>query len=169
MGRNCDSPAEDPVRLAPMRSSFGLRLSRRAAAVTAIAAGALVAAGCGSVGHLGGGGNISNGKELFTQTCGSCHILEDAGTTGTIGPNIDAAFFQYRKDMEGADASATDTKHVEETIRQVVRGQIAYPTVDPSTSAPGMPADILTGQDADDVATYVARVAGTGTTADTTG
>jgi len=42
----------------------------------------------------------------------------------------------------------------------VVRGQIAYPVVKPSTGAPGMPADILEGQDADDVASYVGSVAG---------
>jgi len=43
-----------------------------------------------------------------------------------------------------------------------VRGQIAYPVVKPSTGAPGMPADILEGQDADDVASYVGSVAGVG-------
>ncbi len=47
-----------------------------------------------------------------------------------------------------------------DTILQVVRGQIAYPVVDPSTDAPGMPADIFTGKDAEDVAAYVASVAG---------
>ncbi len=28
-------------------------------------------------------------KAIFTASCGSCHILEDAGTTGTTGPNLD--------------------------------------------------------------------------------
>ena len=41
-----------------------------------------------------------------------------------------------------------------------MRGQIAYPVTTPSTGAPGMPADIFEGQDAEDVATYVASVAG---------
>ena len=31
------------------------------------------------------------GKELFETKCGSCHTLADAGTTGTIGPNLDQA------------------------------------------------------------------------------
>ena len=71
------------------------------------------------------------------------------GRTGTIGPNLDFAFVQSRIDGLGED-----------TILQVVRGQIAYPVVDPSTEAPGMPADIFEGQDAEDVASYVASVAG---------
>jgi mono/diheme cytochrome c family protein len=41
-----------------------------------------------------------------------------------------------------------------------VRGQIAYPIVDPPTEQPGMPADIVTGRDAEDVSSYVADVAG---------
>ena len=37
---------------------------------------------------------------------------------------------------------------------------MAYSVTTPSTGTPGMPRDIFTGQDADDVATYVASVAG---------
>jgi cbb3-type cytochrome c oxidase subunit III len=94
-------------------------------------------------------GDRIHGKELFKQGCGSCHTLADAGTTGTIGPNLDYAFLQSRKDGLGED-----------TILQVVRGQMAYSVTKPSTGAPGMPRNIFTGQDADDVATYVASVAG---------
>jgi mono/diheme cytochrome c family protein len=28
-------------------------------------------------------------KLLFESNCGTCHVLADAGTTGTIGPNLD--------------------------------------------------------------------------------
>ena len=48
----------------------------------------------------------------------------------------------------------------ESTFVQVVRGQIEYPIVDPPTDAPGMPANLVEGQDADDVANYVGAVAG---------
>ncbi len=34
------------------------------------------------------GGSVQ-GKELFTQQCGSCHTLADAGTQGQVGPNLD--------------------------------------------------------------------------------
>ena len=111
---------------------------------------ALGLAACGdTVGYSEGAGDRIRGKELFVEGCGSCHALADAGTTGNIGPNLDFAFVQSRIDGLG-----------ENTIQQVVRGQIAYPVVDPPTEAPGMPADIFEGQDAEDVATYVASVAG---------
>lgn len=144
-----------------MDLSRHLRTPHRAAAAFVVAAGTLALAGCGSVGYLESG-NTTNGKTVFTQKCGSCHVLDDAGTAGTVGPNLDASFFQFRDEIDDVDQE-------EDTIRQVVRGQIAYPTVDTSTGEPGMPADIVEGQDADDVAAYVARVAGTGETADTSG
>ncbi len=29
------------------------------------------------------------GKAVFTENCGSCHALSDAGTTGSVGPDLD--------------------------------------------------------------------------------
>jgi mono/diheme cytochrome c family protein len=123
----------------------------RLAALAALAVAGLVAAGCGAEG-LPETGNTSRGKELFTGDgqCGSCHTLADAGTRGQVGPNLDAAFYQSRQDGIG-----------QETLAAIVQNQIAYPVVDPSTGAPGMPANLVTGQDATDVALYVASVAGT--------
>jgi mono/diheme cytochrome c family protein len=127
------------------------RRRRRAAVVVLLALGAALGlAACGdTVGYSDGSGDRIRGKELFIDGCGSCHELSDAGTRGQIGPNLDFAFVQSRLDGLGQD-----------TIQQVVRGQIAYPVVDPPTEVPGMPADIFAGQDAEDVATYVASVAG---------
>lgn len=123
---------------------------RLVVAVGWCAAAGLLLAGCGgTVGYSEGTGDRANGKVLFTQNCGSCHTLADAGTTGQIGPNLDDAFRASRQDGLG-----------QSTIAQVVRGQIAYPVTSPSTGTPGMPADIVTGQDAEDVASYVAAVAG---------
>jgi mono/diheme cytochrome c family protein len=34
-------------------------------------------------------GQAADGKGVFTANCGGCHILADAGTTGTVGPNLD--------------------------------------------------------------------------------
>jgi mono/diheme cytochrome c family protein len=64
----------------------------RAAAVTALLVAALAAAGCGGSTKgepSGGSGSSTDGKSLFAGTCGSCHTLADAGTTGTFGPNLD--------------------------------------------------------------------------------
>jgi len=135
-----------------MTSTPTSRVRRRlAVAPFAVALAALLAAGCGSVGYTAGTGDRARGKELFTQKCGSCHTLADAGTTGKIGPNLDYAFLASRRDGLG-----------ESTFVQVVRGQIAYPISHTSTGAPGMPKNLVKGQDADDIASYVGSVAGVG-------
>jgi mono/diheme cytochrome c family protein len=36
-------------------------------------------------------GDAAAGKAIFTEKCGTCHTLSDAGTSGTIGPNLDDA------------------------------------------------------------------------------
>jgi cbb3-type cytochrome c oxidase subunit III len=130
-----------------------VKRARPLQAATSVVLALVVAVGlaaCGdTVGYSDGNGDRIRGKELFVQGCGSCHALADAGTTGNIGPNLDYAFVQSRIDGLG-----------ESSILQVVRGQIAYPVTDPSTDAPGMPANIFEGKDAEDVATYVASVAG---------
>jgi mono/diheme cytochrome c family protein len=116
----------------------------------AVIAAALVASGCGTVGvSEAGSGDVRAGKELFVPKCGQCHALADAGTRAQIGPNLDDAFIQSRADGLG-----------ETTIQTVVRGQIAYPVIDPPTGTTGMPADIVTGEDAEAVSAYVASVAG---------
>jgi mono/diheme cytochrome c family protein len=43
------------------------------------------------IGGGGGGGGAADAKSLFTTNCGSCHTLADAGTSGTVGPNLDQA------------------------------------------------------------------------------
>ena len=135
----------------PLSSSLRRRPLQVVVLLVLSLVGALGLAACGdTVGYTdASSGDKIHGKELFKQGCGSCHTLADAGTTGTIGPNLDYAFLQSRKDGLGED-----------TILQVVRDQMAYAVTKPSTGAPGMPRDIFTGQDADDVATYVASVAG---------
>lgn len=121
---------------------------------------ALTAAGCGAGPRTSGGPELARGKELFGQKCGSCHVLRDAGTRGTIGPDLDAAFGAVR-----------EQGFAESTIRRVVRGQIANPLEETGTGQPGMPANLVTGADADAVAAYVTAVAGVadGATAGDTG
>jgi mono/diheme cytochrome c family protein len=37
-------------------------------------------------------GNVAAGKTVFTNTgCGACHVMKEAGTTGTVGPNLDTS------------------------------------------------------------------------------
>jgi mono/diheme cytochrome c family protein len=83
--------------------------------------------------------DLSNGKALFTERCGSCHILGRAGTQGRTGPDLDAAFRTALAD--GMDR---------ETVEGIVHDQILNPR---KNSA--MPAELVTGDDARDVAAYV--------------
>jgi mono/diheme cytochrome c family protein len=102
---------------------------------------ALLLAGCGGSGSGGSGsggsggsssaGGGTDGKALFAGTCGGCHTLADAGTTGTFGPNLD--------ELKPDDA------RVKKAIAQ----------------GPGaMPDGLLEGAQADAVARYVASSAG---------
>lgn len=84
------------------------------------------------------GGDPVAGKKIFTQvanpSCGSCHILEDAGTDGTIGPNLD----QAQPDLDLA-------------IDRVTNGKSPMPSYK----------DQLTEQQIADVAAYVVRATAT--------
>jgi mono/diheme cytochrome c family protein len=133
-----------------LESTLQARRRTSVAAIVAVIIAVGVLAGCGeTVGYSEGNGDRENGRRLFIKGCGSCHTLAEAGTVGTIGPDLDFAFVQSRIDGLG-----------ESTIQQVVRDQIAYAVENPPTEQTGMPKDIYTGQDAEDVATYVASVAG---------
>jgi mono/diheme cytochrome c family protein len=103
-----------------------------------------VGSACGT-GGAAEGGDANRGKKLFLTEgkCGGCHTLADAGSKGEVGPNLDHAF-----------AAAKGEDFEESTIRNVVLDQIRYPT-----AGSGMPADLLHGDDAEDVAAYVARCA----------
>jgi plastocyanin len=98
-------------------------------------------AGATAIGACGGGGKTdeAKGKQLFTQKCGACHVLENAGTKGVQGPNLDLAFKQSIADGLGRS-----------TIEGVVKEQIKLP------QGGVMPAKLVTGSDAESVAAYVA-------------
>ncbi len=97
------------------------------------------------------GSDLANGKKAFVEKCGACHVLERAGTTGVAGPNLDAAF--ERSLTEGFGRS---------TVEGVVLRQNEQPNTtaqaDPKTGklVGGMPADLVKGETAEDVAAYVA-------------
>ena len=108
-----------------------------------VATGALAAAGCG--GDDGGGtaepapattattagqaGDAANGKEVYASAgCGGCHTFEAAGSTGSVGPNLDELAPSY-------DA----------VVSQVTNGGGAMPSFE----------DKLTAQEIRDVAAFV--------------
>ena len=123
---------------------------RRVVGLGAIAAATLLAAGCGTGGKASSHADVATGQTLFTNTCGACHTLAAAGTTGTIGPNLDNAF---RADRQQGLAQST--------IQNVVLDMIRLGS-GPVTGRPEMPANLYTGANAQDVAAYVASVVGLG-------
>jgi mono/diheme cytochrome c family protein len=122
----------------------------RATAAAALAFLSLALTGCGpGVGvAVSGDTDKSHGKQLFQEKCASCHTLAEAKSQGKLGPDLDAAFRPDRK--QGFQES---------TVRQVVADQIKFPG-DYGAKGPTMPKDLVEGSDVDDVAAYVAYVAG---------
>lgn len=114
---------------------------------TAAAVAALVAlTGC----DLQENADTERGEQLFTQKCGSCHTLTAAGTNADIGPNLDFAF-------QAARATGMD----QDTFEGVIEAQIENPRpASPEDTEVYMPANLVEGDDARDVAAYVASVAG---------
>jgi len=118
------------------------RPSRRWRVAGAIALAAVGLALVGCEGAPPDDADLESGKQLFITSCGACHALDDAGTVGRIGPNLDDAF-------RGSRQHDFDETQFAGVVRQWIR-----------QPQPPMAADIVTGADADDVSAYVARVAG---------
>lgn len=82
----------------------------------------------------GGEGDAANGKTVFASAgCGSCHVLADAGSSGTVGPNLDEAKPDH--DL---------------VVERVTNGSGVMPSF----------SDQLSEQEIQDVAAYVSSAAG---------
>jgi len=86
------------------------------------------------------------GRELFGEHCGVCHTLAASNSVGKVGPNLD----------------------VIQPTQQLVLHTIQYGCLPNAPKGSQetclgegvMPADVVQGQDAEDVAKFVAKVAG---------
>jgi mono/diheme cytochrome c family protein len=114
------------------------RIAVRLLAALVAAAVALPLAACGRDEP-----DLSKGKALFTQKCGSCHTLARAGTQGQTGPNLDTSF-----------RAALAKGLSRDTVEGVVHRQILHPRRNSV-----MPEGLVEGQDAKDVAAYVSFAA----------
>jgi mono/diheme cytochrome c family protein len=112
--------------------------------LAALAAVAVPASGCGT-----STADPERGRTLFVEKCGVCHAMAQAGTTAQVGPDLDDAFAAARAVGEGGD-----------TVEGVVKAQVENPRPSNSNPAVSMPADIVSGQDLEDVAAYVGLYAG---------
>jgi mono/diheme cytochrome c family protein len=80
----------------------------------------------------------AHGRELFAASCATCHTLAASSAVGRVGPNLDTLY-------DGKVPAALVLNAIQQG-RAFGRGQ--------------MPAGLLQGQDAKDVAAYVTTVAG---------
>jgi cbb3-type cytochrome c oxidase subunit III len=131
-------------------------LLRRLSAAAGGVAVVLLLSACGTGGSVSSASaDQQNGRQVFQDKCAGCHTMAAAGSTGTIGPNLDASFAEARS--EGFKES---------TILDIVHDQIKFPGQypvaqdNPDYLKANMPANIATGQDAIDVSAYVAANAG---------
>lgn len=104
---------------------------------TSAGVAAMVLAGCGSgdpADAVAPGSEAPRGQRVFIAAgCGACHTLRDAGSTGTVGTDLDRA--------------TPDAEHVE---RFVTNGGVGMPAFD----------GVLNRKDILAVSRYVARVSG---------
>jgi len=80
----------------------------------------------------------TNGRALFAKNCATCHSLAGSGAVGRVGPDLDT--------LNGGDLKPAFVLDAIQNGRARGNGQ--------------MPADLLFGNEAKDVAEYVSTVAG---------
>jgi len=98
---------------------------------------------------------LEQGKELFEVNCGTCHTLYAAGTDGNFAPNLDDLLAPTGP-PEGPKAQQTIEATEGRVLNAIENG------VDGSTTAGRMPAGIISGEQAKEVAEFVATTAGQG-------
>lgn len=84
-----------------------------------------------------------DGKELFAVACGPCHTMQAAGADGVVGPNLDDL-------LAPPGPSPADPATIKPRVLSAIDNGIAG----------RMPAGILSGSQAEEVAAFVAQVAG---------
>lgn len=99
--------------------------------------------------------DLKAGQSLFQTNCGTCHTLYAAGTDGNYGPDLDVLLAPTGP-PEGPSAKATVEATEGRVLNAVEKG------VDSSTTPGRMPGGILNEQQSQEVAEFVAHVAGEG-------
>jgi len=95
--------------------------------------------------------DLKSGQSLFQTNCGTCHTLYAAGTDGNYAPNLDVLL------APAGPVEGSAVKGVEERVLNALENG-----VDSSTTPGRMPGGILNKQQSQEVAEFVAHVAGEG-------
>jgi len=94
--------------------------------------------------------NLEEGQTLFQINCGNCHTLYAAGTDGNFAPNLDELL---------APSGPSEGKEAIDGVKKRVLNAIEH-GVDSTTTQGRMPPAILSGEQAEEVAEFVATAAG---------
>jgi mono/diheme cytochrome c family protein len=93
--------------------------------------------------------DLQTGKELFQTNCGTCHTLYAAGTDGNFAPNLDSLL-----SPTGPPTDQSTIKAIKQRVLNAIENGV-------DSSTPGrMPAGILSGEQARQVAEFVSQEAG---------
>ena len=95
---------------------------------------------------------LKQGQSLFETNCGTCHTLYAAGTDGNFGPNLD--------ELLAGTGTLTEESAIEQAEGRVLNA--IEEGVDSSSTPGRMPPGILSGEQAEEVAEFVANTAGRG-------
>jgi mono/diheme cytochrome c family protein len=96
--------------------------------------------------------DLKSGQSLFQTNCGTCHTLYAAGTDGNYGPNLD----ELLAPTGPPEGDAKTIKGIKERVLNAVENGV-------NGEAPGrMPGGILNKEQGEEVAEFVANVAGEG-------
>jgi mono/diheme cytochrome c family protein len=98
---------------------------------------------------------LKGGQSLFQTNCGTCHTLYAAGTDGNFAPNLDELLAPTGP-PEGPNAQQTIEATEGRVLNAIENG------VDSSTTPGRMPAGVINGEQAKEVAAFVAATAGEG-------
>jgi mono/diheme cytochrome c family protein len=89
-----------------------------------------------------------HGRTLFAKNCSTCHTLKAARGAGKVGPNLDALI----SGINGASPAETVKNRITFIKDAITNGR--------ARGSGQMPAGLLEGQDEQNVAQFVATVAG---------
>jgi len=89
-----------------------------------------------------------HGRTLFAKNCNTCHTLKASRGAGKVGPNLDALI----SGINGSSPADTIKNRVTFIKDAIANGR--------ARGSGQMPAELLDGQDAQNVAAFVAKVAG---------
>lgn len=124
------------------------RLAMTAVIAVASAAG-LTACGSEEVDVPGASASVQNGAQLFSERCSGCHTMDVAGAQGS------AVKVSDKERVDGPNFNVQRTCF-EDTLYAIQNGGF---------SGAIMPANIVVGQDAEDVARFIAEYSGRDETA----